>query len=144
MGFIEWLSNNIELLIKIVITGFLLFLLIKTWKTCEDEIKCYRKKLDFLFGVLKDNIVKANKFFEEMCNIDLNGIENQAIFESRMNLYKVSVKEYQDKFLNTINKQNEDVKDLQIKVFDLRKNEWKSIFPFLSAIALMWLGIKLN
>lgn len=143
MGLIEWLSNNIELLIKIVITGFLLFLLIKTWKTCEDEIKCYRKNLDFLFEVLKDNIVKANKFFEEMCNIDLNGIENQAIFEARMNLYKISVKEYQEKFLDTINKQNENVKDLQNRIFDLRKNEWKSSFPFLSAIALMWLGIKL-
>ena len=142
MGFIEWLSNNIELLIKIAITGFLLFLLIKTWKTCEDEIKCYRENLDFQFKVLQDNIVKANKFYEEMCNIDLNGLENQAIFESRMNLYKVSVKEYQEKFLDTINKQNEDLKDLQNRIFDLRKNEWKSSFPFLSAIALMWFGSK--
>lgn len=143
MDFIEWLGNNIEVSIKIVITGILFFLLIKTWKACEDEIKCYRKNLDFLFGVLQDNIVKANKFFEEMCNIDLNGIENQAIFEARMNLYKVSVKEYQEKFLDTINKQNGDVKDLQNRIFDLRKNEWKSSFPFLSAIAIMWLGIKL-
>lgn len=142
MEFVNWLGNNIELSIKIVITGILFFLLIKTWKTCEDEIKCYRKNLDFQFKVLQDNIVKANKFFEEMCNIDLNGIENQAIFEARMNLYKVSIKEYQEKFLDTINKQNEDVKDLQNRIFDLRKNEWKSSFPFLSAIALMWLGIK--
>ena len=54
------------------------------------------------------------------------------------------LKEYQEKFLDTINKQNEDVKDLQNRIFDLRKNEWKSSFPFLSAIALIWLGNNLN
>lgn len=142
MEIIIWLGNHIEISIKTLISIVLLFPFIKTWKACEEEIKCYRKNLDFIFGVLQDNILKANKFFEEMCNIDLNGIENQAIFEARMNLYKVSVKESQEKFLDTINKQNEDVKDLQNRIFDLRKNEWKSSFPFLSAIALMWLGVK--
>ncbi len=142
MDFLEWTGNHIELLIKIIITGILFFLLIKIWKACEDEIKCFQTNLNQQSKTLQDNIVKANKFYEEMCNIDLDGIEDKAIFESRMNLYKVSVKEYQEKFLDTINKQNEDVKDLQNRIFDLRKNEWKSSFPFLSAIALMWLGIK--
>lgn len=54
-----------------------------------------------------------------------------------MNLYKVSVKEYEEKFIKTIKQQDKEIKIRQDKVFDLRKNEWKSIFPFLSAIALM-------
>lgn len=59
-----------------------------------------------------------------------------------MNLYKVSVKEYEDKFIIPLKQQNEEIKLRQDKVFELRKNEWKSIVPFLSTFALMWLGIK--
>lgn len=69
-------------------------------------------------------------------------MENEAIFESQMNLYKASVKEYKEHFLDTLDKQNEEIKQRQDKVFELRKNEWRSIVPFLSVLALMWLGIK--
>lgn len=44
--------------------------------------------------------------------------------------------------LNILNKQDEIIAIKQDKLFELRKNEWKSIIPFLSIIALMWLGIK--
>ena len=38
--------------------------------------------------------------------------------------------------------QDEKIAKKQEELFELRKNEWKSIFPFLSVLALMWLGIK--
>ena len=49
---------------------------------------------------------KANEFYDKMCSIDFSGMENEAIFESRMNLYKASVKEYKEHILDTLDKQN--------------------------------------
>ena len=77
-----------------------------------------------------------------MCSFDFSKIENKELWDAEMNLYKVSVKEYEDKFIIPLKQQNEEIKLRQDKVFELRKNEWKSIVPFLSTFALMWLGIK--
>ena len=52
------------------------------------------------------------------------------------------IKEHKKHFLDTLDKQNEEIKQRQDKVFELRENEWRSIVPFLSVLALMWLGIK--
>lgn len=142
MEYINWLGNHIELIIKLLITIVLLIPFIKTWKACEEEIKFHTGNLDLQYKTLQENGKKANEFYDKMCSIDFSGMENEAIFESRMNLYKASVKEYKEHFLDTLDKQNEEIKQRQDKVFELRKNEWRSIVPFLSVLALMWLGIK--
>ena len=142
MQYITWIGNHIELIIKSLISIVLLFPFIKTWKACEDEIKYHTSNLDLQFKTLQENGKKANEFYDKMCNIDFSGMENEEIFKSRMNLYNASVKEYKELFLNTLDKQSEEIKQRQDKVFELRKNEWRSIVPFLSVLALMWLGIK--
>ena len=120
----------------------MLFPFIKTWKACEDEIKYHTENLKFQYKTLQENGKKANEFYDKMCSIDFSGMENEEIFKSRMNFYNASVKEYKELFLNTLDKQNEEIKQRQDKVYELRKNEWRSIVPFLSVLALMWLEIK--
>lgn len=142
MEAINWLGNHIEIIIKSLISIVLLFPFFKTWKACEDEIKYHTDNLNLQYKTLQENGKKTNEFYDKMCSIDFSGMENEAIFESRMNLYKASVKEYKEHFLDTLERQNEEIKQRQDKVFELRKNEWKSIVPFLSVLALMWLDIK--
>ena len=142
MEYITWLGNHIQLIIKSLISIVLLFPFIKTWKACEEEIKYHKGNLDLQYKTLQDNGKKANEFYDKMCSIDFSRMENEAIFKSRMDLYNASVKEYKELFLNTLDRQNEEIKQRQDKVFELRKNEWRSIIPFLSVLALMWLGIK--
>lgn len=142
MDFFEWICNHIELIIKTLITIILFFPFIKTWKACEDEIKYHNDNLKFQYKTLQENSKKANEFYQKMCNIDFSKVEDKDLWAAEMNLYKISVKEYEEKFIKTLKQQDEEIKNRQDKVFELRKNEWKSIFPFLSAIALMWLGIK--
>lgn len=142
MEIIAWIGNHIEVLIKSLITIILFFPFFKTWKACEDEIKCHMNNLDLQYKTLQENGKKANEFYNKMCTIDFSGMENDAIYKTKMDLYNISVKEYKEVFLNTLDKQNEELEERQDKVFELRKNEWKSILPFLSALALMWLGIK--
>ena len=96
-------------------------------------------KLIIIIKILIFNIrqYKANEFYQKICDIDFSKVEDKTLWDAEMNLYKVSVKEYEEKFIKTIKQQDKEIKIRQDKVFDLRKNEWKSIFPFLSAIALM-------
>lgn len=142
MDYLEWFGNHIELIIKIVITISLFFPFIKTWKACEEEIIYHKNNLESQYKNLQENAKKANEFYTKMCSFDFSKIENKELWDAEMNLYKVSVKEYEDKFIIPLKQQNEEIKLRQDKVFELRKNEWKSIVPFLSTFALMWLGIK--
>lgn len=142
MEVLNWLEKHIELVMKIIITIILFIPFIKTWKACEDEIKFHTDNLNLQYKTLQGNGKKANEFYNKMCSIDFSGIEDETILKSRMDLYNASVKEYKELFLNTLDKQNEEIKQRQDKVFELRKNEWRSIVPFLSVLALMWLGIK--
>ncbi len=137
MDFFEWFSNHIELIIETIITIIIFIPFIKIWKACEDEINYHNKNLDFQYQTIKENGKKANEFYQKICDIDFSKVEDKTLWDAEMNLYKVSVKEYEEKFIKTIKQQDKEIKIRQDKVFDLRKNEWKSIFPFLSAIALM-------
>lgn len=143
MEIVTWIGNHIELIIKSIISIVLLFPFIKTWKACEDEIKSVKNVLNNRNQVFLDNIKRANEYCNNFCNIDLSGITNDKILETRIKSYNQAVKDYQEKFLNIIIEQDEKIAKKQEELFELRKNEWKSILPFLSVIALMWLGIKL-
>ncbi len=142
MEYINWLENHIEIIIKSLISIVLLFPFFKTWKACEDEIKYHTDNLNLQYKTLQENGKKANEFYDKMCNIDFSRIENVESLKSKIDFYNISVKEYKEKFLDTLERQNEEIKQRQDKVFELRKNEWKSIVPFLSVLALMWLGIR--
>lgn len=142
MEYITWIGNHIELIIKSLISIVLLFPFIKTWKACEDEIKSVNNVLNNQYKVFLDNIKRANEYCENFCKIDLSGITDDKILETRIKSYNQSVKEYQDNFLNVIMEQDDKIVKNQEKLFELRKNEWKSLVPFLSVFALMWLGVK--
>lgn len=142
MEYITWIGNHIELIIKSLISIVLLFPFIKTWKACEDEIKSINNVLNNQYKVFLDNINRANEYCNNFCNIDLSGITNDTILETKIKSYNQSVKNYQDNFLNIIMEQDDKIVKNQEKLFELRKNEWKSIVPFLSVLALMWLGVK--
>ena len=142
MEYITWIGKHIELIIKSLISIVLLFPFIKTWKACEDEIKSVNNVLNNRYKVFLDNIKRANEYCNNFCNIDLSGITNDKILEAKIKSYNQSVKDYQDKNVNIIMEQDDKIVKNQEKLFELRKNEWKSIVPFLSVLALMWLGIK--
>lgn len=142
MEIIAWIGNHIEILIKSLITIILFFPFFKTWKACEDEIKSINNVLNNRCNVLMENIKRANQYYENNCNIDLSGITDIEILKNKIETYNLAIKEYQETFINTLNEQDNEISKKQEKLFDLRKNEWKSILPFLSVLALMWLGIK--
>lgn len=142
MDFINWFGNHFELIIKTIISIVLLVPFIKTWKACEDEIKSVKNVLNNRYQVFLDNIKRANEFCNNFCNIDLSGITNDEILENKIKSYNQAVKDYQENFLNVIIEQDEKIAKKQEELFELRKNEWKSIIPFLSVLALMWLGVK--
>lgn len=142
MEVITWVGRHIEIFIKSIISFVLLILTIKTWKACEDEIKTQNAIFKNQYKIFIDNIQKANEYCEKFCKIDLTGIMNTTILETKIKDYNLSIKDYQEKFLNTLKEQDEKIASRQDKLFELRKNEWKSIVPFLSVLALMWLGIK--
>jgi len=142
MECLKWIGAHIELILRLIITIFLIIPFIKTWKACEEEIKSTKNILETQSQIFLGNLKKAQEYCNKFCNIDLSGITNIEILESRIKTYNLSVKEYRDIFLNEIKEQDEKISNNQNILFELRKNEWKSIFPFLSAIALMWLGIK--
>lgn len=89
-----------------------------------------------------DNIKRANEYCNNFCNIDLSGITNDKILETKIKSYNQAVKDYQENFVNVIIEQDDKIAKKQEKLFELRKNEWKSLVPFLSVFALMWLGVK--
>ena len=142
MGIINWIGNHIEFIFKTLVSIVLLFTFIKTWKACEDEIKSVQNVLNNQYNVFTENIKRANQFYENFCNIDLSEITDIRFLETKIETYNLAVKEYKEKFIDTLNAQDERIAKKQDRLFELRKNEWKSVFPFLSAIALMWLGIK--
>lgn len=143
MGSINWFGNHIELVIKSIISIVLLIPFIKTWKACEDEIKSVKNVLNNRYQVFLDNIKRANEYCENFCKIDLSGITNDSIIETKIKSYNQSVKDYQENFLSILIEQDEKITKKQKELFELRKNEWKSLVPFLSVLALMWLGIKI-
>lgn len=142
MEILNWIGSHIELVMKFLITVVLFIPFIKTWKACEDEIKSVKNVLNNRYQVFLDNIKRTNEFCNNFCNIDLSGITNDEILENKIKSYNQAVKDYQENFLNVIIEQDEKIAKKQEELFELRKNEWKSIFPFLSVLALMWLGIK--
>ncbi len=142
MSIFKILIDNIELIIKLFLTIILLFPFFKTWKACEEEIKSCTNVMNNQYKVFCENIKRANEYCDKFCKIDLSSLSDIHIIETEIKAYNESVKSYQENFLNVLNKQDESIAKRQDKLFELRKNEWKSVFPFLSAIALMWLGIK--
>lgn len=142
MEIIAWIGNHIEVLIKSLITIILFFPFFKTWKACEDEIKSVKNVLNNRNQVFLDNIKRANEYCENFCNIDFTGITDIRILETKIESYNLAVKEHKEKFLNTLNEQDEKIAKRQEKLFELKKSEWKSVFPFLSVLTFMWLGIK--
>ena len=142
MEIIAWIGNHIEVLIKSLITIILFFPFFKTWKACEDEIKSCKNVINNQYNIFCENIKRANEYCDKFCKIDLSGITNDKILETKIKSYNQAVKDYQKNFLNVIIEQDDKIAKKQEKLFELRKNEWKSIIPFLSVLALMWLGIK--
>ena len=135
-----WILSNIELLIKVALTVLIFIPFIKNWKACE--IKHHQHNLDLQYDVLRENEKRAKEFYETQCKIDPNLLANDMTREAEIKSYNISVNDYNKQFFEPIRKQNEEIKQLQDSVFNLRKNEWKSLWPFLASMALMWLGIK--
>lgn len=142
MEILNWIGSHIELVMKFLITVILFIPFIKTWKACEDEIESCKNILNNQSKTFIENIQRANEYCDKFCKIDLTGITDTNILQTEINLYNQSITEYKENFLKTLIEQDEKIAKSQEKLFNLRKNTWKSILPFLSAIALMWLGIK--
>lgn len=139
---IEWLITNLEIIIKLILTILIFFPFIKTWKACEDEIKHQSLNLNMLCDCIRENEKLAKEFYDNHCKINQTLLNNEATIKAEINLYNISVKDYHERFLTPIKQQYEEIKEIQKEVFDLRKNEWKSLWPFLTALGLMWLGVK--
>ena len=119
MGSINWFGNHIELVIKSIISIVLLIPFIKTWKACEDEIKSVKNVLNNRYHVFLDNIKRANEYCENFCKIDLSGITNDSIIETKIKSYNQSVKDYQENFLSILIEQDEKITKKQKELFKL-------------------------
>lgn len=138
----EWLITNLEIIIKFILTILIFIPFIKTWKACEDEIKHQSLNLDLLYDCIRENEKRAKEFYKTQCKLDSSLLANVTTMKTEIDSYNLAMKDYNEKFFLPIKQQNEEIKNRQKEVFDLRKNEWKSLWPFLTALGLMWLGIK--
>lgn len=109
MEILNWIGSHIELVMKFLIIVILFIPFIKTWKACEDEIKSVKNVLNNRYQVFLDNIKQANEYCNNFCNIDLSGITNDKILETRIKSYNQAVKDYQENFLNVIIEQDEKI-----------------------------------
>lgn len=137
-----WISSNLELIIKFFLTILIFIPFLKTWKACEDEIKHQSHNLNLLYDCIRENEKRAREFYDTQCKIDPSLLNNEVTMKTEIDLYNIAVKDYNERFFIPIKQQNEEIKERQKEVFDLRKNEWKSLWPFLTALGLMWLGVK--
>lgn len=135
MEILNFVLKNLEVFIKLAITILICITFFKTWKVCENEIKHHQHNLDLQYDCLRENEKRANEFYITQCKID-------SLSEADIKLYNLMIKDYNERFFKPIKQQNEYIRNLQTKVFDLRKNEWKCLWPFLTALGLMWLGVK--
>ena len=115
---------------KLIITTLLFIPFFRTWKACEDEIKSVKNVLNNRYQVFLDNINRANEYCDNFCNIDLSGITNDKILETKIKSYNQAVKDYQENFLNVIFEQDDKIAKNKRNYLNLEKMNGNQFFHF--------------